>query len=135
MEKEMDRQAPKTVVPAIMVILTLLVIATGWTLTTRLGDSKAVRVATSQPAEPEAGSQVQVATTISYHGENGKTALEILKTTEDVVVHNSQIDNINGQKSGTDGKYWVFYVNGKLAQTNAGKYNTKDSDFIEWKFE
>jgi hypothetical protein len=76
---------------------------------------------------------------ILYAGEDGKTALEILKQKADVLTKDSDygeyVDSINGLQGGTGGKYWTFYVNGQMAQVGAGTYQTKNGDRIEWKFE
>ena len=45
------------------------------------------------------------------------------------------IDSINGVKGGTDNKYWIYYINGKLSQVGVSEYKLKDKDVIEWKFE
>lgn len=90
---------------------------------------------TDLPAGPEESKD----TSIIYPGEDGKTALEILKQKADVITQDSAygeyVDSINGVKGGEDGKYWAFYVNREMAQVGAGEYQTKSTDRIEWKFE
>jgi len=96
------------------------------------------------PKHPAAQSQTQTAptaqtTSISYSGQDGKTALELLKTKANVTTKDSSygayVDSINGVKGGTDGKYWTFYVNGAMSQQGAGDYQTKAGDSIEWKLQ
>lgn len=76
---------------------------------------------------------------ITYQGQDGKTALEILKTKATIETKQSSfgeyVDKINDIKGGTDNKYWIFYVNGKMAEIGAQDYITKATDVIEWKFE
>ena len=78
-------------------------------------------------------------THLSYVGVQGKTALELLKQHAAVAIKDSSygpyVDSINGLVGGTDGKYWAFYVNGKLAEVGANAYITQSADQIEWKFE
>lgn len=49
------------------------------------------------------------------------------------------ITSINGIKEGTDegtdGRYWLYYVNGKFADVGCSKYVLNDNDLVEWKFE
>lgn len=45
------------------------------------------------------------------------------------------VDSINGVKSGTDGKYWQYYVNDKLGEVAADKKEVKAGDNVEWRFE
>lgn len=75
---------------------------------------------------------------VSYQGEEGKTALELLKSHTEVKTQKfdfgEMVQSINGQDGGGK-KYWTFYVNGKMAQVGAGAYQTKSSDKIEWKLQ
>ncbi len=77
--------------------------------------------------------------TIYYLGEDGKSALTILKERETVETKSSSlgeyVDSINGIKGGTDGKYWILYVNGEMSQIGADQYQTQITDIIEWRFE
>lgn len=75
---------------------------------------------------------------ITYQGEEGKTALVLLKTRAKVVVKSSSLGDYVTSVNGNDGggkKYWLFYVNGKEADTGAGAYITKATDTIEWKLQ
>lgn len=75
---------------------------------------------------------------VSYQGEDGKNALELLKKHVDVKTKTSSfgefVESINGENGGGK-KYWTFYINGEMAQVGAGSYQTKDSDKIEWKLQ
>lgn len=93
-----------------------------------------------QPLGAETGDvAAETDTTVSYQGEEGKSALELLKINVDAVTKESSfgeyVDSINGIVGGTDGKYWLFYVNGEMAQIGAGEYITQTGDVIEWRFE
>jgi len=37
-------------------------------------------------------------------------------------------------KNGDDNKYWQYFVNGKMPQVSADKYQLQDGDKLEWKF-
>lgn len=97
------------------------------------------------PAEPAAAimanqGQKISSDSVSYVGKKGATALLQLKETAEGVVTKSSsygeyVDAIGERSSGEDGKYWTFYVDGKLASVGAGVYTAKGGEKIEWKFE
>ena len=82
--------------------------------------------------------QPQVEKTISYAGQDGKTALDILKASHTIKTQDSSIGvfviSID-ETSNTDTEYWMFYVNDQLAPVGADQYQTKDTDKIDWRFE
>lgn len=46
------------------------------------------------------------------------------------------VEEINGTKNdSTNGKYWIYYINGKPAQIGISNYKVKQNDLIEWKYE
>lgn len=76
---------------------------------------------------------------ITYSGVEGEDALTTLKNVNDKVVTKTSdfgeyVDSINGLVGGTDGKYWSFYVDGKLSDIGAGSYISNGGEKIEWKF-
>ena len=85
-----------------------------------------------------ASSQISGVQTFSYEGENGKTALDLLKSKADAQVSESSfgsfVISINGT-SNSDNQFWMLYVNGELATTGADQVQTKDGDKIDWRFE
>lgn len=46
----------------------------------------------------------------------------------------SYVDSLDGLKGGTDGKYWLYSVNGKEAAVGADQYKLAEGDVAEWKF-
>jgi hypothetical protein len=90
---------------------------------------KAVAAPTATPAREER-------LVIAYEGEDGKTALELLKSRARVRTITSSlgelVEGINGVSSG-DGHNLIYFVNGSMAKTGAGSYVTKTGDRIEWK--
>lgn len=75
---------------------------------------------------------------ISYKGEDGKTALELLKTNATAVTKQSSIGEYVTSINGNDGggkKYWLFFVDGKESSVGAGAYVTKSGENIEWKLQ
>lgn len=79
-----------------------------------------------------------VTTDIGYKGEDGQTALALLKKHAQVQTKSSSIGDYVTSVNGNDGggsKYWMFYVNGQESQVGAGTYVTKSSDQIEWKLQ
>jgi len=75
---------------------------------------------------------------ISYQGQDGKSALELLKAEADVktetATYGEYVASING-KDGGGSKFWMFYVNGAMADVSADKYVTKTGETIEWKLQ
>ena len=73
---------------------------------------------------------------IAYEGEDGKTALKLLKSRARVRTSSSQIgelvEEINDVRS-DNGYYLFYYINGAMAKSGAGNYLTKTGDRIEWK--
>ncbi len=72
----------------------------------------------------------------AYDGEDGKTALALLKAKAKVRIASSSmgelVEEINGVASG-NGWNFLYYVNGAMAKTGAANYITKNTDKIEWK--
>ena len=100
------------------------------------------RVAQKQAQKAVAGTQAQfnpvVIKTISYDGQDGKTALDLLKASHDVKTEDSSVgvfvNSIDGSANTSD-TYWMFYVDGQLAPVGADQYQSKTSDKIEWRYE
>lgn len=79
-------------------------------------------------------------TTISYDAKPGITSLQQLKDeNKGVVTESSQygeyVSAIGDYKGGDDGKYWSFYVDGKLSDVGAGTYVQNGNEKIVWKFQ
>lgn len=138
-----DIPTHKKLLPVIIALLVVLTAGTAFVLNRQKPeDKKSATAATSQneqkPAEETQKPKAE-ATPVVYDGQEGKTALELLKQNAEVVTKDSAygpyVDSINSVQGGTDGKYWAFYVNGQMAQVGADAYQTKTGDKIEWKFE
>lgn len=88
---------------------------------------------TDTSTAPQTTNQLQG---VSYQGQTGKTALEILKNKFNVQTKEFSggefVQTINGVTP-DDKHYWSFYVNGAEATVGASQYVTKDSDKVEWK--
>jgi len=86
----------------------------------------------AQAATPEREERLVIA----YEGEDGKIALELLKSRARVRTSTSQIgelvEEINGVSANSDWRL-LYYINGSMAKTGAGNYVTKNGDKIEWK--
>lgn len=76
-------------------------------------------------------------TIITYQGEDGKTAFELLKTKYQVDSTDSSfgvmVNGINGLKS-TDKLFWLYSVNGTSPDVGADKYVTKSTDTVQWDY-
>ncbi len=77
--------------------------------------------------------------TVSYQGEEGRTALVVLKELTEVETKTESfgefVTGINGVMADSSKEYWSFYVNGEYASEGAGTYQTKEGELIEWKLE
>lgn len=80
----------------------------------------------------------QQQTTITYQGVDGKSALDLLKSSHTVDAKHydfgDYVTGIDGRSAASD-EYWAFYVNGQLSSVGADKYITKNSDTIQWKLD
>ena len=117
---------------AIVVVLGVLILG---------GSALGTHVLNKQSQKSVAGAEFNfqpvVEKTIVYDGQNGKTALDILKTSHEVTSEDSsigafvtKIDDFENK----DDKYWMFYVNGDLATLGADQFQTKDGQKIEWRY-
>jgi hypothetical protein len=74
-----------------------------------------------------------------YMGKKGLSALTELKQVARITTENSSygefVTAINGVSGGTNGNYWDYYVNGKLASVGAGAYILAGGEKVEWKLE
>lgn len=94
----------------------------------------------SQPKQAEQSVvQQDTPNIVSYTAEFGKNLIDQLKTKATVTMKDSSlgpyVDGINGIQGGTDGKYWSFYIDGKLSEVGANDYVAKGGELIDWKFE
>ena len=73
--------------------------------------------------------------TISYPGQDGKNALELLQSSHQVDVSSAGFVNTIDGQAPVGKQYWAFYINDKLADVGAKAYITKTTDQIGWKLE
>jgi hypothetical protein len=96
---------------------------------------------TRKPVNAPTTSTTQTAQnqSVSYEGQDGRNALDLLKVFHDVetkdTAYGAQVMGIDGNHPDESNSYWAFYVNGKLADKGADQYVTKNGDQIEWKVE
>jgi hypothetical protein len=132
-----DKHTTKKLLLTITTAVIVLVGAGTATVALRLHDN----AATPAPVHSaqKAAVRPQPATTISYSGQEGKSALALLKQHATITTKDSSygpyVDSVNGVAGGTSGKYWTFYVNGAQASVGADAYVTHSTDKIVWKFE
>jgi hypothetical protein len=92
-----------------------------------------------QEVQQPAQTQTQTQEPIKYQGEDGKTALELLKAKYNIQTQNfgaagDFVSTINGVTPDSS-HFWSFYVNGVQSNVGASQYITKNTDTIEWKLE
>lgn len=75
---------------------------------------------------------------IRYNGEDGKTALELLKAKYQVQTKTfsfgEMVESINGIRADNN-HFWALYADGKQTTVGASDYKTKNGEVIEWKWE
>ncbi len=93
---------------------------------------------TAQSPTPTPTQSATESKTVSYQGEDGKNALELLKKDHQVETESSSfgdfvksIDGVSPDQS----HFWSFTVNGQMSEVGASAYTTKSSDQIEWRLE
>jgi len=92
--------------------------------------------------EEIAGLETQIAPqtikTVAYDGQDGKTALDLLKETHKVQTQESSmglfVSSIDDTENQSD-TFWMLYVDGKYASVGADQLKTKTGEKIEWRFE
>jgi hypothetical protein len=45
------------------------------------------------------------------------------------------VEEINGAKNGTDGKYWIYYVNNQMGTVGISQYQIQAGDLLQMNFE
>src|ERR1700749_4078430 len=124
----------------IAVVLAVFAIGTGGGLYVAnhhtIGQVK--HAATVQSAAPTAGlTSSSDKKTVSYEGQTGKTALEILKSAAKVQTQSSSygefVTTINGVQADGTKQFWSFYVDCKMASEGASTYKTTNGQKIEWR--
>ncbi len=82
---------------------------------------------------------VQVpATVITYQGQDGKNALELLQAGHRVEVKHYSFGDLVTSVDGMAPDmthFWAMYVNGQFSQVGASAYQTKSTDQIRWQID
>ena len=77
-------------------------------------------------------------TTITYQGQDGQNALDLLKAGHQVEAKHYSFGDL---VTGIDGiapdttHFWAMYVNGNFSQVGASAYVTKSTDIIKWQID
>lgn len=126
----------------IAIIVTVLVAlgAGGAYFATQLSNKSQNQTNQNEPQQQTETKKEVGSTTVAYDGEEGRTALEILKGIKPVETKaytgiGEMVVGIDGVKPEDSSEFWAFYVNGKQAQVGADQYVTKKGEKIEWKLE
>lgn len=131
-----DKHSSKKILTVITGLVVAIIASTALVVST---NQPKVEVSVSETGKQNVHAAQVQSDRIEYKGQDGKTALELLKQKTEVITKQSSygeyVDSINGLSGGSQGKYWSFYVNGAMASVGAGDYTTKSSDVIEWKFQ
>ena len=98
-----------------------------------------VRPGASSVTDTQAPAKV-ISRAVRYTAEKGKTVLAQLREVNDTVVtkkssYGPYVDSLNGLKGGDKGKYWTFYIDGKMASVGADTYTAKGGEEIVWRYQ
>lgn len=131
MMAETPSSRPSNQLNAIAIVLLIIVVAVVIMATrNRTTDSLG-----TPPTNEEVSSLDSTKISVTYPGEDGKTAYDILKEQYTVVAdetaYGPMVKSINGEEAG-DSTFWSFKVNGELAAVGAHQYTTKATDTITW---
>lgn len=103
------------------------------------GGSTWAYVANSPSHKVHAVTNAQHQTTqLSYQGQNGVNALDLLKEHATVKTKHYSFGDLVTSIDGTaasGSKYWTLYVNGKMSNVGASAYVTKNGDTIMWRLQ
>lgn len=117
----------------LILIVVLVAVAVG--ITYLVKPSQKVDCKPGVHATANLGQPVVLSDYVYYPGQDGQTALELLK--EVATVEGKQYDfgmfveSINGHKPDSE-HFWKLYYNAAEAQVGADKLETHDCDAIEW---
>lgn len=75
---------------------------------------------------------------VQYQGESGKTVFGLLTEKHDVGFTQSDLGvfviSIDGLEN-SEIEFWIYYVDNQMGTVAADKFETKDDQEIEWKYE
>lgn len=77
--------------------------------------------------------------TVAYDCQKGKNAFELLSQKTEGKLETKDysfgkmINAIDGVKGGAEGKYWIYFVDGKSASVSADNYKCLGQEKVEWK--
>lgn len=75
----------------------------------------------------------------TYKGQDGKTALEVLKSLTNIdskdSAYGTMVTGIHGVKAEDNKTYWALYLNDAYASEGAGTLKAKNTDTVTWKLE
>jgi len=114
-------------------ILVILIVVAVAIITWSVAAKKSSDELSGSAANVESAASENQADTIAYQGEDGKSAMELLRRSHQVE-GDTFVTAIDGKVSDA-GHFWGYYVNSAMAQVGANEYITKNSDTIEWRYE
>jgi hypothetical protein len=126
----------KKIIVAVAAIVATGIIVFVWANKEVTNTKKDINTQSSQTAGEN--NEKQKTEYLSYQGEDGKTAMELLKSEAEVETKSSSLGDYVTSINGNDGggsKFWLFYIDGKEASVGADKYVTKSGETIEWKLQ
>jgi hypothetical protein len=129
----------------LLLILAVFLISCGWLIGNR-GE-----VEDKKPLEPRSLGQVELVfdfgegelSTYSASLDHQSTVFEVLNRVAEVnglslVKEDSDfgvfVKEIAG-RANTKDSFWLYYVNGQMAEVAADKYELREGDLVEWKYE
>lgn len=129
----------------LLLLSTLLLVGCGQTTNETADVSAPVTIESSSEVEVQ---ELLVSISVTVDGEvieegdveveveEGQNLLEVMKENFDIEEADGFISSINGyEQDDAEGKYWLYDVNGEMAEVGAADFELSDGDQIEWKLE
>lgn len=129
----------------LLLLSTLLLVGCGQTTNETADVSVPVTIESSSEVEVQ---ELLVSISVTVDGEvieegdveveveEGQNLLEVMKENFDIEEADGFISSINGyEQDDAEGKYWLYDVNGEMAEVGAADFELSDGDQIEWKLE
>ncbi|XJS10564.1 DUF4430 domain-containing protein [Aerococcaceae bacterium WGS1372] len=130
----------------LLLLSSILLLAACGQTTEKVAESTVTE--TVETAESTENQEVVINVTVSVDGEviedgeqdieveDGQNLLELMEANFDVEQTDGFISSINGyEQDDESGKYWLYDVNGEMAEVGAADLKLSDGDQIEWKLE
>lgn len=75
----------------------------------------------------------EIEETHEFQTEDGAILLDVMQANFDIVDDNGFFTSIDGyEQNEADSKYWLFDINGEMAEVGAGELELTEGDVVDW---